>query len=525
MKGMRATEQVASLELEAWRSIWGHGGLQEALDRLVPVAAPRIPFTLAIVRRLDAARGRIDTAAFAAIRPPPPPDRSRTEVPGATMDGVMQWCLEGRATRFAPGRTEHFARALLPPQVRGAVLAGPLAGVEGPVGVLVLVAPDPRTFRPVHEGLMTALLAPLAAALDGERRDQEAAALRETVRLERRSVLQPLDISESIVGAETGLREVMERVDMVARTDAPVLILGETGSGKEIVARAIHSRSRRATGPILRVNCGAIPAELVDSELFGHERGSFTGAVAGRKGWFERSDGGTLFLDEIGELPLAAQVRLLRILQDGSLERVGSQHSRTVDVRIVAATHQDLRAMARDGRFREDLWYRIGVFPILLPPLRDRREDIPALATHFAGKAGVRLGVTPLVPSPEDLERLMAYDWPGNVRELAAVIERAAILGHGRGLEIATALGAPGRHPAIPSVGHASSTDPEAGRRRIETLDRAMARHIERALEACRGKVEGREGAAAILGINPHTLRSRMRKLGVEWSRYRSIEG
>jgi transcriptional regulator with GAF, ATPase, and Fis domain len=315
----------------------------------------------------------------------------------------------------------------------------------------------------------------------------------------------------------------MERVEMVARTDAPVLILGETGSGKEVVARAIHARSHRSTGPILRVNCGAIPSELIDSELFGHERGSFTGAVAGRKGWFERADGGTLFLDEIGELPLAAQVRLLRILQDGTFERVGGQHGRTVDVRIVTATHRDLLAMVREGRFREDLWYRVSVFPIVLPPLRDRREDIPPLAMHFAERAGLRLGISPLVPSPDDVQRLLAYDWPGNVRELAAVIERAAILGHGRGLDITTALGVGASAPESRSAGASREAQARAGaaERRIDTLDRAMARHIERALEACAGKIEGRDGAAKLLGINPHTLRSRMRKLGVEWSRYR----
>ncbi len=523
-----ADEEARSLELEVWRAIWGQGGLQQALDRVAAIVARVIPCDHIVVRRLDPSQARIETAASAGTRGAPAPEWTRTDVTEEEMDEVVAWCLERRVARLAPSRNP-VARALLPggvespspSRVEEAFLAGPLAGADGPIGVLVLIASAARAFRPAHERIAAALLAPLAAALDGDRRDHEATALRETVRSERRSVLQPLDISESIVGAETGLREVMERVEMVARTDAPVLILGETGSGKEVVARAIHMRSHRASGPILRVNCGAIPSELVDSELFGHERGSFTGAVAGRKGWFERADGGTLFLDEIGELPLAAQVRLLRILQDGSFERVGGQHGRTVDVRIVTATHRDLPALVREGRFREDLWYRIGVFPIVLPPLRDRREDIPALAMYFAGRAGLRLGVTPLVPSPEDIQRLMAYDWPGNVRELAAVVERAAILGHGRRLEIATALGIPGKRvPARPAVAAASS-DGNGGQRKIDTLDRAMARHIERALEACRGRIEGAAGAAALLGINPHTLRSRMRKLGVVWARFR----
>jgi hydrogenase-4 transcriptional activator len=290
-------------------------------------------------------------------------------------------------------------------------------------------------------------------------------------------------------------------------------------------------------GPFLRVNCGAIPPELVDSELFGHERGSFTGAIAMRKGWFERADGGTLFLDEVAELPLAAQVRLLRVLQDGSFERVGGQHSLTVDVRIVAATHRDLQRMATEGRFREDLWYRIAVFPIRLPPLRERGEDIPALAAHFALRAAKRLGTPPLIPTPEDNRLLVAYSWPGNARELAAVVERAAILGDGRRLEIAKALGtmaSPGAvtirpeagPPVVAGGGAVAGGAPAADRgAELDTLDAVMVRHIESALRRTRGRVEGLDGAARLLGINPHTLRGRMRKHRVDWKRFRRSAG
>ena len=191
----------------------------------------------------------------------------------------------------------------------------------------------------------------------------------------------------------------MERVELVSKSDVPVLIFGETGSGKEVVARAIHNRSPRAKRPFIRVNCGAIPHELIDSQLFGHEKGAFTGATETRQGWFERADGGTLLLDELGELPLAAQVRLLRILQDGWLDRVGGQRPISVDVRIVAATHRDLPAMVAAGQFREDLWYRLAVFPIVLPPLRERREDIPELARHFAQRAATRFGLYPAEPT------------------------------------------------------------------------------------------------------------------------------
>src|SRR5690606_14573230 len=214
-----------------------------------------------------------------------------------------------------------------------------------------------------------------SVALENHRRLHELQALRDAAEADRRSLLARLgrqEISETVIGGEGGLKHVMERVALVKGSDVPVLILGETGTGKEVVSRAIHTGSKRAGGPFIRVNCGAIPSELIDSQLFGHEKGSFTGASDTRQGWFERADGGTLFLDEIGELPLQAQVRLLRVLQDGFIERVGGSQPIRVDVRIVAATHRDLAAMVKDGTFREDLWYRINVFPILLPRLAER---------------------------------------------------------------------------------------------------------------------------------------------------------
>jgi transcriptional regulator with GAF, ATPase, and Fis domain len=340
-----------------------------------------------------------------------------------------------------------------------------------------------------------------------------------------------LDAGEQIIGAQTGLRLVMERVVIVAASDLPVLILGETGTGKEVVSRAIHNRSRRTEAPFIRVNCGAIPTELLDSQLFGHEKGSFTGAAESRKGWFERANGGTLFLDEIGELPLAAQVRLLRVLQDGQIERVGGQQMLEVDVRVVAATHRDLASMVKAGTFREDLWYRVNVFPILLPTLSERPEDIPPLARHFARKAAHRFGLSAVEPDSTDLQSLLSYPWPGNIRELGAVMDRAVILGEGQRLEVAKALGL-GRpiHSISPSSGptlfevipedesaYVEPLNPKA----ILTLDAAMKQHIERALAATQGRIEGPHGAAALLAINPHTLRARMRKLRVEWSRFR----
>jgi transcriptional regulator with GAF, ATPase, and Fis domain len=410
-------------------------------------------------------------------------------------------------------------------------LVAPLSIATSPIGLVALVADEGRSFAKSHQGLLSALREPFSVALENDRRLHEMAALREAAEADRRSLLRRLgrqEIGDTIIGESAGLRPVMERVAMVGRSDAPVLILGETGSGKELIARAIHNRSHRHQGPFIRVNCGAIPPELIDSQLFGHEKGSFTGAAESRKGWFERADGGTLFLDEIGELPLDAQVRFLRVLQDGSLERVGAHDSIHVDVRVVAATHRDLASMVREGKFREDLWYRIAIFPILLPPLRDRKNDIPPLVEHFAGRAAVRFGLPAVAPTPEDIEILKEYHWPGNIRELGAVIDRAAILGEGKRLEIRAALGfAGGPASASPvsapnSAASAPSPAPRAGA--IASLDEAMRRHIELALRATRGRIEGPRGTAAILKINPHTLRARMRKLGINWKQFREVE-
>jgi transcriptional regulator with GAF, ATPase, and Fis domain len=373
--------------------------------------------------------------------------------------------------------------------------------------------------------MLQAILEPLAAALENDHRLRELTALRKAAEADNQSLLRRLgrtELTETIVGADGRLRSVMERVALVSRSDVPVLILGETGSGKEVIARAIHTRSARAAGPFIRVNCGAIPPDLIDSELFGHEKGSFTGAFGTRRGWFERADEGILFLDEIGELPPAAQVRLLRVLQDGVFDRVGGERSIKVDVRIVTATHQDLATMVQQGRFREDLWYRIAVFPIVLPPLREHPEDIAALAEHFAHRAAVRFGLTPQLPSPQDIALLTDYAWPGNVRELAAVIDRAAILGEGKRLEVGKALGlTPGVHPTPQPTAQSIAT-PSPVASTCMSLDVMVKHHIEAVLAATRGRVEGPHGAAHLLGINPHTLRGRMRKLGIDWGSFRA---
>lgn len=380
-----------------------------------------------------------------------------------------------------------------------------------------------------HAGLQDLardLALPFGVVLANQQRRRVLNSERDAAEAERRTLLQRIKrpgLGDAIVGAEAGLREVMEAVEQVAPSDAPVLILGETGTGKEVVARALHVHSRRAKGPCLRVNCGAIPPELIDSELFGHERGSFTGVVGARKGWFERADGGTLFLDEIGELSAAAQVRLLRVLQDGSFQRVGGESRLNVDVRLVAATNLDLWTAVAVGKFREDLWFRIAVFPIPLPPLRERLQDIPALAAHFSLRAAERLGLPTRIPDASDLALLSAYPWPGNVRELASVIERAAILGNGKRLEVARSLGV---HPGVGRSDPGSSASASKGLPSPEspvlpTLAEINRQHIEAALDRSHGRVDGPFGAARLLNLNPNTLRSKMCKLGIAPRTYR----
>jgi hydrogenase-4 transcriptional activator len=514
-------ERFSTLLLDVWREVCRHIEIGESIERVGPLLVRRLPVDLLLVRRLDVPRANLETVATGLYRGTTLPPRPRSECSPEDLDHLLAWCEARRIIWLPVEKARTTLPGLLPDGLEGEVLAGPLVGEEGAGGVLILVARPPHAFRSEHEDLVRCLLEPFTVALENDRRVRELVTLREALEADKRSLLSRLDrhdISDSIVGAETGLRPVMEQIERVAPADAPVLILGETGSGKEVVARAIHSRSRRAAKPFLRVNCGAIPPDLIDSELFGHEKGSFTGAVGARKGWFERADGGTLFLDECGELPLAAQVRLLRILQDGTFERVGGERQLTVDVRIVAATHRDLQGLVGSGRFREDLWYRIAIFPIKLPPLRERKEDIPALATHFALRAAKRLGTLPLAPTPADIDLLLSYPWPGNVRELAAVIERAAILGDGKRLELAQALGAAPR----PAPAPAPSAPARARNEEFLTLDAAMAGHIELALTQTHGRIEGPFGAAALLDINPHTLRARMRKLKLDWRRFRA---
>lgn len=516
-------ERFRDVLLDVWREACRHIEIHESTGNIARLLAKELPLAALLVRRLDPPHLAIDTVAMGEPARHVLDPAGRTVCSPAQWKKLMAWHRQGAVVHTRDRLRSGEAALIVPPEVESETLVGPLAGEEGPGGALVLVAAPGKPFKMSHHQMLDAILEPFAVALENDRRLHELLTLREAAEADRRSLLSRLgreNVNETIVGADSGLRHVMQRAELVAQSDVPVLILGETGTGKEVVARAIHTRSERAAGPFIRVNCGAIPPELLDSQLFGHEKGSFTGASDTRKGWFERADGGTLFLDEMGELPLAAQVRLLRVLQDGFIERVGGQQPIRVDVRIVAATHRDLAAMVTAGTFREDLWYRINVFPILLPRLRERTEDIPALARHFAQRAATRFGLSYVEPSAEDLQTLSSYPWPGNIRELGAVIDRAAILGDGKRLDVALALGFSGDSPLTMAATPLAPSKVTSSAS-IVTLDEAQKQHIERALAATRGRIEGVRGAAALLGINPHTLRARMRKLDIAWSRFR----
>jgi len=511
--------------MEVWREVSQHTSISETVARVAGIVQRYLPLQHLVVRRLDAQKSRLESIAVGPESSDALLAQGRVGYTADELNRVLDWLQSGRLIwRAGDGGGSGMAELVIPCCVNGVAAAGPLADRDGAWGVAVYVPRPGQHFDIAQLALAQSLLEPLAVAIQNDRRVHEMETMRAAAEADKQALLTKLgrrELKDSVVGAESGLRAVIDRVELVAKSDVPVLILGETGTGKEVIARLIHTRSPRANGPFLRVNCGAIPLELIDSQLFGHERGAFTGALDTRQGWFERSDGGTLLLDEIGELPPAAQVRLLRILQDGWLERVGGHTPIHVDVRIVAATHRNLAAMAEEGAFRADLWYRIGVFPISLPPLRNRVEDIADLADHFARRAAARFTLPTVLPTPEDIQLLCSYHWPGNIRELGAVIDRAAILGDGHRLEIATALGAgqgaepPGPRPAAADVGRASE---------ICSLDEMIKKHIEAALAATRGRIEGPQGAAALLKINPHTLRARMRKLGIDWARFRAAE-
>ena len=384
--------------------------------------------------------------------------------------------------------------------------------IVGVLAVFLRAHPDQNTLN-----WLANFSAHAAVAIGNCRAFQQIDQLRRQLELERdylrEEVVETGDFRD-IVGHSAALARVLQQIGLAAPTDSSVLIEGESGTGKELIARAIHQRSLRSNKPLIRVSCGAIPKELFESEFFGHVKGSFTGAIRDRVGRFQLADGGTLFLDEVGEIPLDLQSKLLRVLQEGEFERVGDDHTRRVNVRVIAATNRDLRVESAEGRFRLDLFYRLSVFPLELPALRDRREDIPQLAMHFVKLACTRMNLPePKLPRRE-MDRLQQYSWPGNVRELQHVVERAVILSRGAPLEFGLEEKRSQPQVAVHSDISLAKAD-FITERQWRDLERE---NLLKALKLASGKVSGRGGAAELLGMNSNTLASRLRALGISRS-------
>ena len=381
------------------------------------------------------------------------------------------------------------------------------------VGSLIVRSRGKERYSENDAQLWALINEPAAVALANSRRYRELIKLKELLADDSKYFQNELrrGFGEEIVGAEFGLKGIMEQILKISPLSSPVLLIGETGTGKELVANAIHSFSPRHNGPLIKVNCGAIPDTLIDSELFGHEKGAFTGAVAQQRGRFERAHGGTIFLDEVSELPLNAQVRLLRVLQEKEIERVGGTQHIKIDVRVISATNKDLKKLVDEKAFRDDLFYRLCVFPIHIPPLKERKMDIPALVEYFLRKKAKEIGLH-FIPKllPGAMEALMEYNWPGNVRELSNAIERAIIIHEGKPLNFENIIG---------FQGHSGDGDIFRPAKTSLTLNELEADHIRQALEKAGGKVEGAQGAAALLDMNPGTLRHRMRKLKIPFGR------
>jgi transcriptional regulator with GAF, ATPase, and Fis domain len=379
-------------------------------------------------------------------------------------------------------------------------------------GSLVLTTEGDRKFTQQHAQLVSLLKEPFSIAMSNALIHREVIKLKDLLADDNRFLhgeLRRLS-GDEIVGANFGLKDVMHKVNQVASLDSPVLLLGETGVGKDVLANAIHYSSPRKDGPFISVNCGAIPDTLIDSELFGHEKGAFTGAMSQKRGRFERADKGTIFLDEIAELPLLSQVRLLHVLQNKTIERLGGTKTLNLDIRVITATNQDLKERIKTNQFREDLWFRLNVFPITIPPLRRRKSDIPALLQHFLSLKSKQLKLPAIPPiSPGAIGTLMDYHWPGNVRELENIVERTLILDRRGPLHF-------DHLKAEQGDGDGHLTEEQAD---IVNLDEVNIRHIRKMLDRTGGKIHGPGGAADLLGIKPSTLRNRMKKLGIVYGR------
>jgi formate hydrogenlyase transcriptional activator len=495
---------------------------QESLLRAISDALFKVvPFDRAAMTLREPGTDHMRILALAGRLPP------KTYPAGVALDrkdSHVGWTFDNQRTllrrdlekerRFTP---EH---RLYEEGIRSLCTA-PLVFAGKSIGTITVGSTTSGQFTEADEIFLGDIANQVALAVANMQQFEEIAALKARLQAENQYLQEEIRGEHNyaeIVGASGALREVLRQVEQVAPADSTVLVMGETGTGKELIARAIHDRSARKDRPLVKVNCGAISAGLVESELFGHVKGAFTGALGNRDGRFELADGGTIFLDEVSELPLEAQVKLLRVLQEQEFEPVGSSKTIKVDVRVIAATNRNLGAEVAAGRFRQDLFYRLNVVPIVVPPLRAREGDIELLVQFFVQKLTKKLGRPAMRVPPDVMNRLRAYAWPGNVRELQNVIERAIVLEQGGVLAIGAEL-----TPAIPAAAAAPtvSPGPGAGEPRGETpavgtLVDVERRHIEAVLVERNWMIEGERGAAKVLNLHPNTLRGRMRKLGIK---------
>lgn len=384
------------------------------------------------------------------------------------------------------------------------------------IGAICLWMKGTDRFTDHHLRLLLKLHDPIAIAMSNALKYQDIVKIKEDVTDDNRYLREQLfKISgDEIIGSDSGLKEVVRKIKQVAQLDTPVLLLGETGVGKEVIANTLHKTSTRKDGPFIKVNCGAIPDSLIDSELFGYEKGAFTGAVTQKRGRFEQAHNGTIFLDEIGELSMSAQVRLLRILETMEVVRVGGGVPIKVNIRVISATNKDLEEMVAIGNFREDLYFRLNVFPIIIPPLRQRKNDIPLLIHYFIKKKTMELNINKKIKiAPDTFEMLKDYSWPGNVRELENLVERSLIEANGNPHSVYLRM--------QPNMKRENKYEMQSflPNKKILSLDQAIKTHIQNAMKISKGKVEGPDGAAELLRVHPSTLRAKMRKLNIPHGR------
>ncbi len=492
--------------------------IEKALFNCLHFIRSYLPADVITLHLFNPGFGFVDTVAEASL------DRGsllseRTQLPASTRNLIQAFIkdLDGKPKCLAIERLRDDPLSSLVAEKLGMLdypcLILDLIIENDYLGIITVSNFEKKIYTEEQADLILLLHNPLSLACANFLRYRELAELKDRL-TENYHYLQEDMINETgdyVIGTELGLKGVMKLVRQVAHTMTPVLLLGETGVGKEVIARAVHKLSLRRGHPLIKVDCTAIPENLVESDLFGHEKGAFTGAVAKTRGRLERADGGTLFLDEIGELSLQTQTKLLRVLQERIIERVGGTEPIQLDIRIIAATNRPLLQMVEEGKFRKDLFFRLNVFPIEIPPLRQRSEDIPLLVSHIIKKESRRLGlpfITALMPGAIDI--LTSYQWPGNIRELKNVVEREMILCNGKPLAFSSL------YPLKPEDVKTAVKDLQPG---YMNLDQAMSAHIQKVLQMTNGRVEGPSGAARLMDIHPRTLQNRMKKLGIPFGR------